>query len=649
MEGFEDNNMPVTPGNTDTQVGTDIQNTGDVQGSAGIPDAASGQGSVPETMPVMGASQGTDSFTGASSTPDFSQQGGVFNSGSSDYMSPVFMQTPPADPGSGKKKKKIWPLIVALVAVVLVGGGVILFLMKDVIANSIAKSSKSPEEYLQYVVENQDWDKGIKGYEAAYKQMADMDQMKVEGEMRFQMSEDMMEAFEDSISDYINKSNSYYSYYWDDDDKGNTDIRLDAWQDIALKFEGQRGEDGASAMQAIQLKDKDYLLTIEEMYDASKSTAYIRVPQINEDYAAVKLSNFLKDDELDLINGMFAGNSNVYNAMPSPKTVSSMKERYMAAILEQIEDVDMSDDKLVINGQSQKCTVLSFEYDEDLQKNIMLAVIKEMQKDSDLEDAFYNFMKESAVGTDVDPDEIWEQIMAELEKAETALDDYEADVEPEIQLYVDNKGKIIGGSIIDGKDVLLGGYIVKGGKAYFELSATQGKKELFSVTGEGSVGLSGVSMKGTIFIEEADELEIPFSVENVSDKGGVFRLELEPICDLIRDEAKDDEVDELLDLLEGDFVVEIKRNDMDVTESFYIDNDGEKQIGISYSIKLSKAGDLEFPTNKQTVKVNSTMELLPYLGDCDLDELVDALEQLGLPKDTADELREEFENVKSYK
>ena len=61
--------------------------------------------------------------------------------------------------------------------------------------------------------------------------------------------------------------------------------------------------------------------------------------------------------------------------------------------------------------------------------------------------------------------------------------------------YVDNKGKIIGGSIIDGKDVLLGGYIVKGGKAYFELSATQGKKELFSVTGEGSVGLSGVSMK----------------------------------------------------------------------------------------------------------------------------------------------------------
>ena len=125
-------------------------------------------------------------------------------------------------------------------------------------------------------------------------------------------------------------------------------------------------------------------------------------------------------------------------------------------------------------------------------------------------------------------------------------------------------------------------------------------------------------------------------------------MELEPICDLIRDEAKDDEVDELLDLLEGDFVVEIKRNDMDVTESFYIDNDGEKQIGISYSIKLSKADDLEFPTNKQTVKVNSTMELLPYLGDCDLDELVDALEQLGLPKNTADELREELEYVKSY-
>ena len=181
MEGFDNNNMPVNSGDPGMQNGSDIQNTAGMPENAGIPDAApampqnsaapDASSAMPQNTVAPDAASMQQNFgmPGVSGGQDAAPQGGIFNPTSSDYMSPVFMQTPPADPAPSGKKKKIWPLVVGLVALVLVGGGVILFLMRDVIANSIAKSSKTPEEYLRYVVEKQDWDKSLKGYEEAYK------------------------------------------------------------------------------------------------------------------------------------------------------------------------------------------------------------------------------------------------------------------------------------------------------------------------------------------------------------------------------------------------------------------------------------------------------------------------------------------------
>ena len=647
MENFEDQNMtntpqdPLVPDAPDVSAATDIPAVPAAPEMSGIADqsmtapggAVTGQG---VTSGPMGAQdQGT-----APVKPLFSNDTGD----RSEYMQPVFMPTPPAEEPP-KKKIKIWPLVVALVVLLLIAGGLITFLMRDVIANNIAKSSKTPEEYLKYVVDKQPWDKAFDGYEAAFEQMNELGDMKTEGEIRLQMSEDMLEVAEDGITEAI-KSARRYSYYWDDDELD--DIRLDAWRDIALKFEFQQGDGGLSAMQAVQLKDKEPILTIEEMYDTAKSTAYLRMPQVNEDYASVKLSNFLKDDELDMVNQLLGGGNKTLNSLPSPKVMKSMYHRYIDAMLDQIEDVDMSNDTFTVNGESIKCTVLSFTMDEELQKAITLALIDEIRNDDDLEDMFYNFVKEASMGQDVDPDEMWDEMIESLENAEQKLDDFEADAEPDLYIYVDNKGNIIGISAVESKDELLAGYIRKGTKVWFEFSGTSGKKDLFAFTGTGKAGVSGISMEGTIMINDDEEIEVPFSVENISDKGGTFRMDMEPVCDFIRDKANDDVADDIMDILEGDLVISTQRNDLDVKNEMYIEKKGDRQIGISYNIKLSKAGDIEFPTNKQSVKINSTMEILPYLGDCDLNKLVDALETLGLPDESAEEMRSTFDMLDMY-
>lgn len=567
------------------------------------------------------------------------------NGGSPEYMNPVFMPSQQV-PEQPKKKFKLWPVIVALVALVLIGGGVILFLMRDVIANSMAKSSKTPEEYLAYVVDKQPWDTLNKEYEEAYTQVSSLGNTRMDGVIRFNMSDDMLETVESAIEEAMSSS-SYYYYYSPQDD---IDLRLDAWQDIAFEFENVRADNGLSAMQGIRIKDKDYLLSLEELYDTDKSTAYVRCPQLNEDYAAIKLANILDDDELEMVNGIIDSGKNGLSVLPTAKTMDEMRQRYMSAILEQIDDVDMSDDTLVVNSQEMKCTVLSFTLDEDMQKNICQAFIDTVRDDSDLEDFFYNLVKESGKGMnmDMDPDELWEDLMKELDKAEQRLDDIEIDVEPDVLIYVDNKGNIVGFSIEDSKDVLLLGYIRKGTKLWFEFSATSGKKDLFSFTGEGKAGVSGVDMDCLLAVNDDEEFELPFTLEDFSSKGGTFRMDLEPICDMILDRPHNKDAEDLLDILDGELVISSQRNDMESKGSVAIEDGSETKVGISYDVKLGKGDEIEFPANKECVKISSAIELMPYLGDCDMNKLADNLEKLGLPKEYADEVRDSADMLKYY-
>lgn len=635
MEGFDDqnvSNVPETPADTGTPA-------------------------VPETpAPAADTTAVTDAVPAADNTA-FTQQGDasgapaapaspIFGGGDgrSEYMNPVFMQAPPVNEPP-KKKFKALPLILGIAAVFVIGIVVVLVLMKDVIANSMAKSSKTPEEYMRYVVEKQPWNKMTEGYDEVFKQVSDMDNMLMEGEVRLNMSEDMLDVTEGAIEDAIINSRSYYYYSLGND----FDLRLDAWQDIAFKFENQRSDSGFYAMQAVQLKDKDYLLSLEELYDPDKSTAYLRSPQLNEDYASVKLSNFLKEDEIDMINQLFGSNKNMYAALPDSKTMDNMRERYINAMLDQIEDVEMEDDSLEIDGQTMKCTVLTFELDEDLQKDMIAAMIEELKNDDDIEDMFYNIVKETPGATDMDPDDMWNQLIDELEKAEDQIDDYKASIEPDVSLYVDNKGNIVGFKVSQSKDAVLAGYIRKGNKLWAEISAISGKKKPLSITGEGKIGVSGLNMDCLVALhDDDDDFEVPFHLENVGKNGGTFRMEMEPFCDIVRDQVNDDTVEDIMDLIDGELVITSQYKDLESKASMSIENNGETQLGMSYTLKISKGDEIEFPSNKQTVKVNSALEIMPYLGDCDIAKLADALEKLGLPEEYADEVRDSADMLKYY-
>ncbi|MBR3306980.1 MAG: hypothetical protein IKI75_06985 [Lachnospiraceae bacterium] len=523
------------------------------------------------------------------------------------------------------QKRKIWPWVLVLVLFILIGGGVLAFVYRENLENAWARKTKSPEEYFAWVCERQFGD-GMgyfEAYEEATKNARDHRNIKISGETRFRLSDDLLGVIENSAGDSVG--------------------RLDAYNDIAVIWEAARKEDNLRAFQALQIKDKEYLISLEEMYDLDKSTVYVRSEQINEEYASVKLKDFLDADKIDKIEEYIDGVSGSVDMIPDVKTLKSIYGRYLHVLVTGITGISDKDEDITVNGTKKRCAALSFTMDGDQIKELSHALIDEMLDDDELEDMVLNVLERTL--PDEDSEKIWEEAMDALEKAGDELDDMDIQGEGDITVYVNEKGRICGFEVDTDKDQFFAGAVRKGLDIYCEVSAFEGKDQMVELRGKGRVGKSGFT--GDFMVaSDASDLSFDFSLENVSPSGGTFRLDTTPLFDLAYKEADDPMVVSLLKSMEGELVItrEIKNGNVD-TYLALVDDDEEK-LAILVKINTSEAPDIELPSGRSVNRMNDYLDVMDYFSDSDLSVLPDVAEKLGAPKDEVESLRREIDNAK---
>ena len=654
----------------------------------GSDPAANGIPPINNGMPIGNSTPVENNSTPAGNdyTSAGTQGGGILNG----YMmnaDPGYTQSftgsgnsnPPQPP---KKKKTVVGIAIAVAAIVLVGGGIAAFAFRNVLANTWARMTKSPEEYTQYVLEKNliENDALWKGYEESYNQVADLKGVRISGETRLELSDEMIHKIEDTVTDFQNSRYSafgggmqyydeYYDYLEDQWDQDNYDtLDYDEWEatykpgdsddseplvdlaslsNVALVYEFERGEEEAKAMQALQLADRDYLLTFNELYDSSKNELYVQIPEINKDYAKIEMEEFLDEDELETLNDMLFSSERLSAQMMEPKTARSIYNRYMNLLISKIDDVDEKEDAFEIAGEEQKCVMLSFTLDEERQKEILQELCQTVIDDSELRQYFVDYMKTNMPTED--PEEIWDEMVEELELKMEDIDDMEIDSDAEITLYVNNLGQIIGVRAEDGnQNSFLCGYIIKKGQLYAQMTFSQDRKDLLNMEGVGKLTTSGATADFTVYVDEVDE-EFTFSVENLTPKGGVFVMDLKQFYDLAEDDIMDDEAKELIDLMKNATLrIESHSDGKKSNGAIAIVNDDDKVAALSWKLEVSDAGTIELPSSKETETIRDEDDLAEFVIDSDLGVFVDVLEELGMPKDTADELREEIEMMREY-
>ena len=673
-----DNNLNNNPENNSTPA-----NDGGTSVSGGNAPA---ENSYIPTENTGANTAGTSDYTGAANN------GGILNGyvmNADPGYTQSFAQGNPggSDPEQPKKKSKVLPIVLGAAGVVVVAAGVLGFVFRGVLANSWARMTKSPEEYTRYVLEKNLLDNDVmwKGYEESYKQVADLKGMKLSGEVRMELSKEVINLVEDAYTDYQNKRYSFggysgYKYYdaymeyvedqWDKDnydymdydewektyDPGDSDdggapaIQLGSLSDIAVIYEVERGEDAIRSMQALQLSDKEYLLTMNEIYDSDNHELYLQMPEINKDYAKLELEDIADQDDLEEMDNLLFG-TDMKAAMMDPKTAKSVYNRYFEILVSKIDDVEESKENFEAAGEEQKCVALKFAVDEDLIKETGVELCETLSDDDEVRRYFTDYAK-TYLPTE-DADDMWEEIVDQLKQSAEEIEDADIDAEFECTLYVDNLGQIIGVKVEDDKEEngFLCGYVVKKGKLNFELSCKVEDEEVVNLEGVGKLGKSGVTADFDLTIRaQGLKKKITFSLEDMTPKGGVFTMDLNQFYKLAQlAGAVDDDMDDYAKLIkDATLRIESHSDGKKVDGSFGILNDGDKVAVISWKTEVSNAGEIEMPSNKECEKITDEDEMVEYLLDCDLDVFVDKLEELGLPQEAADDLREEFEDLEYY-
>ena len=518
---------------------------------------------------------------------------------------------PPKKAGGNKKLLIILPIVAVVVLAVVVG-----ILNAAAISNAIKKATLSPEAYCQYVLQKNFAESNATAelYDTFfYQRLQNRRNESSSGEIALQLSDDAVDWLED---------------------KSGSD--LEAFADLRLNYDQQIKDDQA----ALELKlnsGKNSIVSGELIFDMEEKAVYGIVPQINKDYAKIDLESVLDADELEELETVLAAADKMVESYPDPKTVREMQERYFNAIITELDDVKESSEKLTVDGIKQSFTVLTIRLDEDQLSRMMTSLCEEVAGDDALKDTVIAMVDSlNITGEDMDGEEIWEEIKEGLENFADEAEDLDLQgAEYEIELYVSGKGKIQGirFNFEDGDSDASGSvyfaYVTKGNAIAMEGSIEYGyagNSEEVTFSGNGTLSMGKLNADMQI----SGPTDLDFRLENLDlagvkkgHIGGDLVIELKQFKSALSSIGLKDLKDQALT---------VRLDVSDKSGLFEISLSEDKDVFVSFSIsgKRGSAGKIDIPADSKCVEITDEEEMQEYVDDCDLEELTDTLEDMGL-------------------
>ncbi len=645
--------------------------------------AAPQQQPVPET-PVQPVN--TASVQGAFAQPDQQiytqpQAGGGY--GGNNYIQNNYTQENLNPPVVKKKGKGVLIAVLVVFALLIVGIGVTLFIFRGSLKNTWARLTKSPDEYLKYVI-SESMEESLDGMEDLQKEysemLAKMDDINMQGSLRVQMNDELLDTLEDASASLLANSrygsmsydSDYYDYYddyYDTDmyDKydtyddyyqaehaskgsGGNGLNLSAYGDITLNGSYDRKGNLMGVNAGIQVKGGSDVIGVDAVYDGDNYTVYGRIPQLNKDYIMIDLSNVLDKNQQKDLDKVLSATADFSSASMDPKMVRDMYNRYIMAVLKPIEKVEASKVKLPVNGTKMSCRAYEFTLDDDLFQEMVLAVIDEIKDDRDLGKWFDDYMDNLDFGQSSASKPDWDKFLDQLEDAEKDVKNIKFDEVFKCAFYITDSGKITGFSILgeDDKDPHFS-YAWNYNKNKLDIELTSDytdkndKTQFLDIKGGGTVK-SGKFTGDFVLDFSALDDKVDFSLEDVEieDKknpGGTFRIGLEQFMKMAEDKT-----DAIPDCIKkADLVISFSGTIKDNTFSIGLENGSQDVIKLTTNAKISDSQGIAVPSSKESVEINegnADTEMVKYLKDSDLEKVVSGLETLGLPDSYADQIRQ---------
>ena len=511
-----------------------------------------------------------------------------------------------AKPPKQKKEKSgkgISPVKIALIAVAAVVVVVAaIFLLSKSARNAVKKAFSSDESYFVSVEQ------------AAVEDLADM----------------LTTAYESDILELLDFYKSEFAL------SGDIDISKDA-EDLLETLNKASGKkldltwlktgkvEAAFAMKdkSVQLNggitaNKKTLFDFDFIVDFNDAYAYIGLPLLNSQYAAIDLSDKLGGDEiLDKIDEI----ETYKDALPTTKEIKSLVSRYTKVALSKIKKVNnvKKDVKLKVGKASGEYTRYRVVIDEELMKDIYDAVLNEILDDTELEKILMRMEDAGVFKTEGYVDAFYEEINNALDN----LDNRHFD-EISLEVYVDGAGDIVAQHIFDADAKLINAYqyVIGDDNSFgFEIGEYRNDELRKGYSIDGTI--SGNKVTGTVNYVRSGSVRtsidfIDVDVRKLLSGNPSGKLEYD-LSKLIGSSS-----------FRGftvtvDFDLVVKSSKVNVV----LKEDDKKLITADLSLKKSSASTIKAPS--KTVDIENNNDIKDFLEDLDWDKMIENCEAADMP------------------
>lgn len=328
-------------------------------------DAGAETPAAPEQTPGLGQTE----FNG-----DFTMGSGTSFPGSA-FAAPDFDAPQPEEPKKKKRlsKKAIIGMISGTVAVALIA--VVIGLNWQWIRGKWILLFGSDEDYFEFVEEKQA-KTYAKALSAAYSSPMDLFGMDSSGTstVTFDADEQLLAAFLQEMGIDYNGDLSFLS-------------------EVQFKTEHNITEEGMSASIGLVISGQT-ILTANMTVDYEAQTIYYSFPELSDKVLTMRISTGGGRDLQQALEIM--DQLDEEGIMPSESEMESILERYIGVIINAVDNVNMRNSTLQVNGVSQDCKKITARITERTMNDIMIAVLREVKNDKDLKALFQKAMSSDA-------------------------------------------------------------------------------------------------------------------------------------------------------------------------------------------------------------------------------------------------------------
>ena len=344
----------------------------------------------------------------------------------------------PVENASKKKVKLPKALIAVAAAIVLLVGG--FFIFKDAIMGRIAFMLPAESQLkLAYKQAAKDWAKESGEF------VTDVNEMKVSEEGT--VSGDVSVSIGDAAKKELEEE---------------AGLDLGDISKVFVAYEARYNDSKILYDMSVGL-GKTKIMTMDIVMDMEEEVMSLTIPELNDTAIEFEMESDLNIDMEEFEYAMEQPaemQKLMEDILPSEKLLEDMIPRYIAVMVQAIDEVERQKDVVEVGDVSQKATALTVELDDDLIENIGTVFVKELEEDKALEEYLKGAAKALAKYQD---DSIsnseWKDIYDDfLEGMEDAFDSM-AEEEMfkkgiEIVTWVNSKNEIIGFEIEDTIEIM---------------------------------------------------------------------------------------------------------------------------------------------------------------------------------------------------